>query len=749
MRAVEDVYVGEYVMGPDSRPRLVLQTTRGVGPLYKVKQTSGIDYIVNDAHILSLKRSGASAQPRGLLKSGRYRWPNGRYPSWGDVANVDVLTVAAQSKRRQAHFRGYKAGLLQFPTKALPIDPYMLGLWLGDGTSRELSITSMDKEIIDFCSSYIKQWGGEARVKGKENNKAKFIVMYAREGRVNPLWQKFRELGLANNKHIPDIYQFNSESARLQLLAGLIDTDGSKSKNNYYTITQVNGVLARQIKYLADGLGFRTSIRKSQTNCNGVIGQAFRVAISGDAYRIPCKIARKIIRAEDIRRNKDHLLSQVALEPMGVGEYAGFALDGDHLFLLEDGTVTHNSWAFAEALIRRAAYSNARVLCTREYQNSIKDSVHRILSDTIYRLGLGAWFVITDKTIRSKMGAEFLFKGLHANSTEIKSTEGIDIVWVAEAQNTADASWRDLIPTIRKSGSEIWIEFNVTDEEAPTHKRFIANDPSLYDITHDQNHGQDTAKCFIRYKVNYTENPFLSAELQAEMEYDKANDYEAYEHIWLGFPKTISDAVVLGGRYREMMFADDLYLEAPRLHFGADFGYARDPNTLNRSFILDKKLYVEYEAYGLKVELEDMEEFYAGSEDNGLTPRRFDGIPLAKNWPIKGDSARPETISFMRGKGFNMHAAEKWNGSVEDGIAYLRGFKEIIIHPRCKHTLREARLWSFKTDRQTGEVLPVLIDKHNHTWDGIRYGLDGYIQRSGDIGIWERLGAKKTPKRHA
>lgn len=112
-------------------------------------------------------------------------------------------------------------------------------------------------------------------------------------------------------------------------------------------------------------------------------------------------------------------------------------------------------------------------------------------------------------------------------------------------------------------------------------------------------------------------------------------------------------------------------------------------------------------------------------------PALYDTIPGAREWPIKADSARPETISYLRRHGFNISAAEKWQGSVEDGIAHLRGFVEIIIHLRCKNVAREARMWLYKTDRITGEVLPKLADGDEHCWDGIRYGLDGHIKRKG------------------
>lgn len=181
-----------------------------------------------------------------------------------------------------------------------------------------------------------------------------------------------------------------------------------------------------------------------------------------------------------------------------------------------------------------------------------------------------------------------------------------------------------------------------------------------------------------------------------------------------------SDKQVLAGKYRIAEFSENIWKEAERLFFGADFGFAKDPNTLVRSFILHNRLYIEYEAYGQQTELDHMPELY-------------DTIPGSRDWPIKADSARPETISYLKRQGFNISAAEKWQGSVEDGIAHLRGFDEIIIHPRCKNVAREARMWSYKTDRITGEVLPKLADGYEHCWDGIRYSLDGHIKRKGQM----------------
>ncbi|MFA9439415.1 PBSX family phage terminase large subunit [Uliginosibacterium sp. sgz301328] len=368
------------------------------------------------------------------------------------------------------------------------------------------------------------------------------------------------------------------------------------------------------------------------------------------------------------------------------------------------------SWEIARALVLLTATKKLRILCAREVQNTIKDSVHKLLKDQIESLGLMPWFSITDTSIKSSLGSEFIFKGLRYDVQGVKSTEGIDICWVEEAQTVSTDSWDVLIPTIRKEGSEIWISFNPKEETDPTYQRFVANPP-------------DDA-CVV--EVNYCDNPWFPEVLRKEMEYCKRVDYEAYEHIWLGKPRKISAAVIFSGKYEVRAFPDDLWLKADRLHFGADFGFAQDPSTLIRSFILDNTLYIEHEAYGVGVELDEMYQLY-------------DSVPGARDWPIKADNSRPETISYMGRQGFNISAADKWPGSVEDGIAHLRGFEKIIIHEQCKHTADEARLYSYKVDKQTNEVLPVIVDKHNHCWDAVRYSLDGYIQARGGAGVWSRL----------
>ncbi|WP_323866028.1 PBSX family phage terminase large subunit [Xenorhabdus cabanillasii] len=369
----------------------------------------------------------------------------------------------------------------------------------------------------------------------------------------------------------------------------------------------------------------------------------------------------------------------------------------------------------ARALVLLGAIEPMTILCAREFQNSINDSVLALLESEIYSLGLSHFYRVKNNEIEGLNGTRFTFKGLRNNINSIKSMHGIRICWVEEAQTVSQDSWDILGPTVRANKSEVWVSYNPREEEDPTYrlmKRHEADPPD--------------GGVIIR-KVNYSDNAFFPDVLRHEMEYCKRVDYEAYEHIWLGLPKAISEAVIFSGKYREEMFPDDLWKQADRLFFGADFGFANDPSTLIRCFILERKLYIEFEAYGVGVELDELPQFY-------------DAIPLSRKWPIHGDNSRPETISYLSRQGFVIDGATKWPGSVEDGITYLKGFEDIIIHPRCKHMLEEARLYSYKTDRLTGEVLPVVLDKHNHCWDAVRYSLDGYITSVSDLGVWAAIG---------
>ncbi|AFH95196.1 PBSX family phage terminase large subunit [Providencia stuartii] len=371
------------------------------------------------------------------------------------------------------------------------------------------------------------------------------------------------------------------------------------------------------------------------------------------------------------------------------------------------GSAKTRTFALMTAIRGYMAAKNGQsgvILCAREYMNSLEESSMEEVKQAIRSVPwLNDFYELGEKYIRTKCrSVSYVFAGLRHNLDSIKSKARILIAWVDEAESVSETAWTKLTPTVREAGSEIWVTWNPERDGSATDKRFRKEPP-------------DNA---IIVEMNYDDNPWFPSVLEEERLSDQSRlDPNTYAWIWEGAYLENSDKQVLANKYVVKSFPDDLWKNADRLLFGADFGFAKDPNTLIRMFILDDCLYIEREAYGVGVELDHMPAFY-------------DEIPEARKWPIKADSARPETISYLKRKGFNISAAKKWQGSVEDGITYLRGFKQIIIHPRCKETAKEARLYSYKTDRITGEVLPVIEDAYNHCWDAVRYGLDGYITQT-------------------
>jgi phage terminase large subunit len=418
-----------------------------------------------------------------------------------------------------------------------------------------------------------------------------------------------------------------------------------------------------------------------------------------------------------------HLI--LAAEPIESKPMRCLTVDSpNHMYLISRWMIpTHNSWSIATALIAKSFEQKRLILCAREFQNSIADSVHRLLSNRITELDLYRYFDIQRNTIICTLtGSEFIFKGLHHNFAEIKSTEGIDLVWLEEAQSMSEDSWRELIPTIRKKGSEIWVSYNPCNDEDPTHQRFVVK-PRRGNA--------------LVVKVNWDENPWFPAELEEERQWDLANDPDAYDWVWCGECRRISQASIFRNRYTVQSFEDPEQLD--RLFYGVDWGFAESPTVILRMFIYDDCLYITHEAWGINVELDDLPAMFDGgiAKKNGVI---WPGVPGVREWPIKADAARPETISYMRRQGFAISAAEKWPGSVEDGIAHLKGFKKIIIHPRCSHAVQEFRLYSYKTDPKTNEILPIVVKKHDHVPDAVRYALDQFIIKRGALGVWQRLG---------
>lgn len=345
------------------------------------------------------------------------------------------------------------------------------------------------------------------------------------------------------------------------------------------------------------------------------------------------------------------------------------------------------------ALVIQAVQQPLRILCAREIQKSIKDSVKRLIDDKIADAGLSAFFESTETEIRGRNGSLFLFAGLRTNPDSIKSMEGLDRAWVEEANRVSQRSLDLLIPTLRKPGSELWFGWNPE----------FASDP--VDAMFRGEHGPPPDS--IAIEVNYWDNEWFPDVLRNDMEFDQRRDPDKYAHIWLGKYSTRSEARV----FRNWKVEEFDTPADAEFRFGADWGFATDPTVLVRCFLKGRTLYVDQERWAVGCEIDQ-------------TPAMFRQIEGSTKWQITADSARPETVSYMRRiGGFRIVPAIKGPGSLEDGIEFLKSF-DIVVHPRCKHVADELTYYSYKTDLLTEEILPVLEDKHNHTIDALRYALE-------------------------
>jgi phage terminase large subunit len=354
---------------------------------------------------------------------------------------------------------------------------------------------------------------------------------------------------------------------------------------------------------------------------------------------------------------------------------------------------------FAELGVIEAVSGHQRFVYAREHQNSIADSSKQLIEDKIGSLGLNGMFKITDREIVCpSTDTLFVFRGLKKHTvSSVKSMEGFTRLVVDEAQVLSQKSLDIAIPTFRMPGSEIRFSWNPNAASDPIDKFFAdnENDPD-----------------FACINVNYWDNPWFPEELRKDMERDKKRDHDKYLHIWCGEYQRNSEARVFSNWKIEAFNTpyDAVFYQ------GADWGFSVDPTVLVRCFINGRTLYVDREVYKVGCEIDHTPALF-----DRLDP---DHLEVARKWRIRADSARPETISYMRRNGYpKIEGALKGPSSVMDGIEFLKSY-DIVVHPRCKHTSDELMHYCFKTDPLTGEVIPVLEDKKNHVIDALRYAVE-------------------------
>lgn len=340
------------------------------------------------------------------------------------------------------------------------------------------------------------------------------------------------------------------------------------------------------------------------------------------------------------------------------------------------------------------------LLASREHLNSLDESsLEEIKTAILSEPFLADYYDIGEKYVRTKnKRVSYAFAGLRHNLDSIKSKANILLNWTDEAENVSEAGWRKLIPTIREEGSENWVSYNPESPDSATHKRFIESQPE---------------DCIVT-ELNWRDNPWFPDVLNKERLEDKKHRPDTYDHIWEGQFLTITDAQVFAGKYEIEEFEPGTLWDGP--YFGLDWGFAQDPTAAIECYIHDNCLWIRREAGRTKLELDDTAPFVLAR------------MPLAKIHTVRADCARPESISHVQRRGLpGLRAADKWQGSVEDGIAFIKSFRRVYIHPDCEETAREFRLYSYKVDRLSGDIMPKIVDAHNHYIDALRYGLQPMI----------------------
>ncbi len=445
IKAVEDVRVGDVLMGPDSGPRRVLSVCSGREPLYQVTPTKGASYVVNESHILSL-RITPGATKHNCSRSTRYRA--------GQIHNIGVLDYLKASETFRHCAKGWRVGV-EFPPAAtdLPLPPYFFGLWLGDGHSRGPAITTADTEVVDYVRDVAKVMGLSVRVEGAGGKARSYHLTTRQKGGRNHARTALVELGVFRNKHIPHRYKTASRADRLKLLAGLVDSDGYLTRGGY-ALTFKSRALADDVAFLARSLGlaaYTSDVIKTCTNSKTRATAVYRaVSISGDCAQVPVRLKR---RMAGVRRQKKDVLSVgINVSPIGVGDYFGFEIDGDRLFLLSDFTVTHNT-VMLSACIDYAGGERALIL---QHRDELVTQNRR----TFHRFHKGASSGVIDGE-QKQYGNEITFAMVQtlARDGALERLKPVDTLAIDEAHHVAAGSWlkivercRDLNPKVRLLG---------------------------------------------------------------------------------------------------------------------------------------------------------------------------------------------------------------------------------------------------------------------------------------------------------
>ena len=367
------------------------------------------------------------------------------------------------------------------------------------------------------------------------------------------------------------------------------------------------------------------------------------------------------------------------------------------IIIMEGGRGGAKSEALSALGVLESFIDDGVILCCREIQKSIADSLYATIVSTIYKYELQSYFKIIQGEITNNLtGARFIFAGLKSNITSIKSINKLRVVLVDEAENVTDNSWSYLRPTPRYGQVRFYVVFNPRFEQDATWQQFIVNkDDRTLHIT-----------------INWQDNPWFPESLNNQRLRDLRGDAGRYAWIWEGKFLQISDNSILAKKLKVLDF--EITKEFGTPYIGIDWGFSVDPTAIIECYIFQDSLYIRNAASKVGLELDDTGAYL------------IDHVPNVLKYTSRADCARPETISKVKKDIPLIKGCTKWKGSVEDGIVFLQTFKSIIIHPDAECCFAELAAYSYKTDKHD-EATTDIEDKNNHYADALRYAIEPIV----------------------
>lgn len=697
LKAVEDIVVGDKVMNWEGNGyNTVTEVHNGFDRLYCVHQARGIDYVVNSRHILALRQTQAKAHKVAIpgYKSAEKRRIEYLPYDHEKIYDFDISWYLNQSGNFQRLYSGFKNTMVQLPEQPLLIDPYYLGMWLGDGTAkRYYDLTNTDKEIVQYFYDFAHSLGTEAYRLDKVTNRM-VVEPYHRGHRaktpIGKLREAFQYYGLIGNKYVPDCYIYNSYENRLKLLAGLLDTDGCKTGRNTISFCQKRKQIVEAVEEICRLSGFYTNgMREEKATMRRDDGTMYETTV----YAIEInhndfadlnkymKVERKKMKGKHCERN--YFNSSIQIEDVGIGEYFGFTLDNSPYFLLQDGTVAHNSsktYSIVQWLVNRCiSVPNTTVSIVRNTLPAVKRSVFRDFLQII-----NDWGVYNPKNLNK---SELIYYFDNGSWIEFFSCENEQklrgpkrqILFVNEANEISYLEWQQL--QMRTTVFSI-LDYN----------------PSFSEEHWINQVNQERKTCF--WISTYKDNPFLEQRIIDEIESLQWKNPSLWQVYGLG-----QRAMVEGLVFPKFEIVNYMPTETMRVRFGGqDLGYTNDPSCGVEVRIYKKDLYINELFYRTHMLTNDIIREW----------KKCDWSPK-----IISESADPRLIDELYNAGLDIWSVHKYAGSIQAGIMKMQEYN-IKITKQSVNIIKEFRNYTYRQDKE-GKWLNEPIDAFNHGIDATRY----------------------------